>query len=398
MFDRSKILSCACDEVGWIDSANPDIAALGGTLTNSTSGLFFNNLPGVELGIINDCFSNDYASLTSYLTVVQDACINDIVSDFVDRYKNDFLGKQLLSHHPVVSGVADMKDTIIQDGRFMGYLIGPLASDNIKISITHLSLQVNQIQTGAGVRIYLYETSQVEAIATFDFINAAAFSLDWQAVTDFIANYQSLTGGTGQEYLLGYYEADANNPQAVQLEGKAIQMNFDCGCSGNPQGVIRKYMRVEPLIIENGYLAWNAGTGNYDLPDIDGFGFTSQIHGLQCKFNVECDITDVICANIGIFAKPLQYAVAAKVLLDVFASTHINSITESKKNQSMEFSKKYEAELRGFTDSETGVFTKGMLHSLVIDFQGLDKQCLPCVQKGPMVGKVKRSAGCSNCG
>ncbi len=249
-------------------------------------------------------------------------------------------------------------------------------------------MQINTIQANP-LRIYLYETSQEDPIATFNLTNTKVNSLEWFAITDFIMNYQSLLLGTGQQYLLGYYEADPNNPQTFQLEGNALRTDFDCGCGQNPAKVWRKYIGIEPIEIPNRGLIFNAVKGDYDLPDQDEISFVSFISGLQAKVNIECDITEVLCANIDLFAKALQYTLAKRVLFDAFASVRINSISESKMNQSRDFGVKYQGELEGFT-TEEGEVRKGIINSIILDLQGVDSFCMPCKQTTPIRGKVVR--------
>lgn len=390
MFDKGRILSCASDLVGWRQSANTDRTVLGGTLTTSISDLFVNDMAGVDFDIIDCTVSEDNTSVTTYLENVAQSETILLMNDFVRRIKSEFRGKELLTNQPIVSGVADFTDRETQNARFVGYMITPLVSNNLKNTITHMGMQIDTVQSGDGVRLYLYNTAVDAPIATFDFKNVAANSLGWQAITDFIINYQDEVSANGGEYLLGYYEADPNNVQSVQLEGQALFMEFDCGCLNNPKKAWSRFVGIEPIVVENANLNFDAGTGEYNLPTLDGIGFTTRSLGLYAKINVECEITQVLCANILDFAPALQLRQAIRVLWDAFATTSINSIGESKATQSKDFAMKYEAELNGFID-ENDVKHKGIMDTIAMDFSGVDAVCLPCVQEEVFLGRTSRS-------
>jgi hypothetical protein len=379
MFNKTKILTAATSLVGVRADANAIYTGLSAALKASNSGLYVNDLPGVTNEIIAAALSNDATDASTYLTNVFQSEVLTLVSQFIESNKQRSGVKELLSNQPVVSGVAKFTDKIIQNARFVGYLIKPHQSNNIQITITQLGFQANATQA-TNLKIYLYETSQKEALATFDFDINKEDSLVWRDVTTFIVNYLSTTGGTGQMFYLGYYEKDPNNSQAFQLQGQALRMDFDCGCSGSPKLMWSKYMGIYPIEINNSDLNWDSTKYTIPTPDDIWSNITTNTYGLLLKVNVKCDITDLIVSNISMFAKPLQHAISVKILLDAFSTTRINVIADSKREQSRDFAMHYKNILNGYT-TQDGVKVKGLLELLTVDFSGIDKICAPCTDK-----------------
>jgi hypothetical protein len=376
VFNKTTILTCGAGLVGFRSDNSTIYGTLSATQKASSSGYYFNDLPGIDFDIISAALNSDEVDAKTYLANVYEAELINLVSQFIESNKDRNGTKELLSNQNFVSGVAKFTDKVTQNARFVGYLIKPHESNNIQSTIKYLGVQADATQV-TPLKIFLYETSQNLPIATFDFTISNPLSLEWRAVTDFILNYQSTTGGTGQMFYLGYYESDPDNAQAFQLQGRALKMEFDCGCSGSPKMMWGKYMGVYPIEINNEDLNWNGTTYTIPTPDDIWNNVTNQTYGLIAKVNVRCDITDLICQNISMFAKPLQHAVASRLLLDAYATTRINSISDSKREQSRDFAVHYKGILNGYYTKDN-IRIKGLLELLSMDFSGIDKYCAPC--------------------
>lgn len=392
MYSRDVVLSCGSGLVGWNQSANPEHIILSADLLISTSGYRYNDLPGIDFSIIEGALSSMYANVNTYLRGVHDSQLIRLIDRVVLKSKDQLKTKELLSNFDPITGKANFDDLVTQAARFVGFMIMPHQSNNLLAEITYLGMQLDTIQTNP-VRIYLYETSQQEAIATFDYQNTLENSLEWQRMIDFFINYSSIIGGTAQTYLLGYYETDADNPQITQLEGQALYIDI---CSGCTQEALRKnlyqqYIGITPIEIPNRFLNWNVT--DYDLPTADNLEsfITHETHGLLLKLNVTCDISYVICTNIQMFAESLQYAVGIRILGDALSSTEHKAVIDASQNRDQwkNWMLKYEAELRGY-QLESGIWHKGMVDALVLDLSNIDDFCLKCKQTKPILGRIDR--------
>jgi hypothetical protein len=139
-------------------------------------------------------------------------------------------------------------------------------------------------------------------------------------------------------------------------------------------------MGVYPIEINKADLNWDGTKYTIPTPDDIWNNVTTQTYGLQAKINVKCDITDLLVTNISMFAKPLQHAVASRILLDAYSTTRINSIADSKREQCRDFAMHYKGILNGYVKDSIKV--KGLTELLTMDFSGLDKYCSPCKEDG----------------
>ena len=94
--------------------------------------------------------------------------------------------------------------------------------------------------------------------------------------------------------------------------------------------------------------------------------------------------------NKDIFAEPLQYAIAVRVLSDCLSSYSLNAVSNAKfsRDEVRDWMLKYQADLMGY-NTESG-WRKGMVDRLVLDLSNLDRFCLPCQQNKPIMGRVNR--------
>lgn len=358
-------------------------------IMKSTSGLWVNGLSSVSFEYIDANLTDDLTA-KQYLENVYEDSVLDILNQFVNRSKQDYNSKELLSKQNIAKGVASMNDRVTQNKRFVGWWLRVNDSNYLKVQISHLGMQTTEIQS--DLKIYVYETSQLEPVKTFTFNASKELSLVWQEISDCILQHQSDSTGTGQDYLVGYYEKDPDNAKSYQLQGEALYMDFTCtGCGKQPNKIYDKYLIARPIEINHQDLNFDSGDDEYNIPQVDNVAdyVTNQTYGLLLKINVYCDITEVLCYNKDLFAKALQHAVAVRILHDAYASNRINDISDSKREQVKQFAVKYDSILNGYNNPD-GVFIKGLLSTLSVDFSALDSHCLPC-KPGILMGRLKRS-------
>ena len=382
MFSIEDIITAGSDLVGWRESANSLYPKLPASLKVSQSGLYANDLPGIDFDIIIKGLSDDQTSASDYLIRVQQSEIASLVSEFIGKAKTKLGSRDILSNFDVVNGTADVRDLATKNARFVGWVITPRNSNGIKAEITKIGLQLNAAQS---LRLYLYDTSLQSPVKTFDFNYTTPLSVQWLAVTDFI-----VTGGK-QSYLLGYYEYDPNHIVAGQLTGSAVEFDFDCGCRNAPRRVFGEYVWIQPIEIPNNYL--NLSGSDYLLPtfsDLTSY-YCDESRGMFAKLNVTCDITDQIVNNISVFAKSFQYKIAIRVLDDFLASKQLNDIVDGSRyrESAKETRMMYWSFLNGWIDS-TGLRRRGIIEDIAIDFSRLDDVCLPCEQDGIRIIQMGR--------
>lgn len=415
MFTNTTIATAASGLVGFSHSYHPFYTRLTTGLKSASSGYYVNALPGVTFDVIENTIMDEVmntslvvdeyyeirdnsggasftgvgaannnvgtvfkatgasptwgtgrlklVSCNTYLANIYNQELLHLVSTFVDKCKGTLNTKEILSNQHIIHGVMKRDEKVDKQGRFVGFLLNPMASQNVKSKITYLGLMLD---TAQSLTVYLYETSRNTAVKSYSFVLSSGDTVEWKAVTDWIVQYATTSGGIGQQWLLGYYEDD--------LTGQAYKQDFDDESRHEAFKVYGRYLGVSPVAIPSTALN---GTS---LPDNDSWDqyITDEMHGLYFKFNTTCDITNVLVDNISIFSRPLQHAIAIRVLEDAYRSgsdgVH-NPVKDSNLKKWQEHANVLKGQLYGGFDAN-GVFHKGMVHYLSIDFSNLDKICL----------------------
>jgi hypothetical protein len=356
MFDKSKILSCFTSLVGWRESAQAPLCydALSPELTTSDSGLYVNDIAGMDLQLINEAIGKDETTVNDFLENTHESCAIELVNDFTILQKEKLNTKALLSNLSTGVKLTDIRKKTIKRSRFVGYEICPTQSNSVKVTINELGVQFDTLET---LDVFFYASSQLQPLKQVSISNTKESSLEWLKLTDFIASYISEDGGAGDKYYIGYYEDD--------LTGQAIETFQLCGTCGNaPAKKYSQYASIRPIEIASGKTYVDR-----TLFDVEQVGYTTETFGLNLKINVECDITPVVCENKQMLANSLQKKIAIRLFWEAYNSDRINRVAFINKEDSRLMAEKLELDL------------EKELKTLSMDFSQIDKVCLPCSRK-----------------
>jgi hypothetical protein len=381
MVNRQQIVECWNELVGWNESAKAGTCydELTDSLKESTSGVYVNDLEGVTLELVNDTYGPDYDNVNDYLADIHNAAMLELANDFIIKQKSEVYTKSLIKNGDLgVNFSTNIRNKVIKNNRFVGYEIRPKKSNSIRADVIQFGGMFDTAQ--AGLPIYFYSDKQMEALGTFTVDITKENSLEWYNIQtsgsgsasssatpaetplQFICNYINKNTGHGQRYYIGYYESD--------LTGQAIMTQTPCySCGSGNVYDFKKYVDISPIEVSAGSTYVDRGIFN-----TDAVGYTNETYGLFIKLNVLCDTTQALCDNKDLFAHALQKKIAAKILWRAWGSTKLNKVSGTMADKWRMLAEKYEQELKGYT--QDGVYIKGELETLTIDFSNIDAVCL----------------------
>jgi len=159
-------------------------------------------------------------SCNAYIDDIYEQETVNLATKFINNAKDKLKSRALLSNHSVIGGIA--KDKMEKDSRFVGFVLQPMEGNNIKNILTKIGFFGD---TAENFTIYLYETSQKEAIATFTFDYTTANSQQWKDIQNFIIKYdntRSITTGQGSSVT-----AVTNTGSETISAGATVNVTFD---------------------------------------------------------------------------------------------------------------------------------------------------------------------------
>ena len=326
-------------------------------LKTSASGFYVNDLP-IPLELINDVKQEQ--TFNNYVMNVHNAEILKVIERFIGKQKKKLTTKELLSNVTMIQKPNKKDQTILADSRFLGYAITPRESKSININIKSIGLQSSAAEE---FTLYLFDPTQETAIESKT-VTCDGASVEWTTL-DWDIEFDRSDGGAGSTYLIGYFEDD--------LSGTLYHQDWSDGQMHTSMKVTRHYAGLCPVRFNNSTLS------DTDCPDLQYIesSLCTKTSGFNLRFNVKCDITDVLEDNITMFGEAMQYAVAIRYLKDAIGNIGLKSTYSSGQNRE-EFKQMitdYEGILYGGVIEDVG-YQRGIMDNLVLDFSELDAVCL----------------------
>lgn len=317
--------------------------------------------------------------VSAYLERLVDNGIASVVQNFITDKQLSRETRSLLERRTFFDGAGRLAATIENRSNLVGFEIVPVRSMGVTTHIDRIGLQMTG---GTGVvRMYVFHSSQVEPIDTFDLeYTKTNGGFMWFDV-DLYLPYISDGNNSGGAWFICYNQDEL--PDGM----RAINVSKDwsrepCGTcnigSIEQWRELTKYLQVSPF-------ARKAPTTFAEFPemwDITENRYTNTLnYGLNAEVSVGCDLTDFIIRQRSIFANVLQKQVAVNAL----RTMAMNPDVRVNRNQSNVSRMDVLYEIDGNTEgrpSGLGYELKQAYKALNIDTDGIDRICLACQNGG----------------
>lgn len=336
-------------------------------------------------GDFNADFGGDtwrpYNILNDYLTRLTNNGIATVVQTFLQMKGLQRETKNLLERRPFFDGAGRLASRAQNRNKLVGFEITPVRAMGVTTKLESIGLQM---YGGTGtVKMYLFHSSQVDPIATFDLnFTRTNGGFQWFSLKDVYLPYISDETGAGGSWYLLYNQDDL--PTGMQA------VNFAKDWSREPCGTcnqgsiadwraITKYLNISPFC--------TAAPTTYaqfpELPDIGTLAYTNtQNYGINCIVSIGCDLTDFIISQRAIFATVLQRQVAATALRTMAMNPDVRVNRNQSNASKMELLYEIDGNTQSPRESGLGYELRKAYEALSIDTQGIDRVCLQCNNHG----------------
>ena len=375
MFNPTTIQQCMVSLLGWRNDANPDVPQITSPeLLQSDSGLIYNDFhPLLSIENIVNTLPED-KTIDDYLAEKVASGISKGLTKVMIEKKLNESTKTLLNSSKLFDGIGRFQDTIISDGSFVGIEVEIFPSYGTKVIIDKIGLQFTQPQT--NLPIYIYHTSQIDAIKVVSATTTKQNSLEWLTLSETIDfAYLSDQYDSGGMFYIGYYQ-DGISGQAIKKDFNWMQGPCNtCRGGANAMKIWNErlnFVRVVPVEVESS-----------NLNGIQMFDYTKRKYtpvnnfGMNFGVTVQCDVSDYLCEQKFVLTDLIGKQVAVDILNDMKHSTRLNRIANVSQNMIIR-------DLEG--DRETNepglaVRLSNSIKAVDFDFSKIDSPCLPCNKK-----------------
>lgn len=375
MFNPTTIQQCMVSLLGWRNDANPDVPQITNSeLLQSDSGLIYNDFhPLLSIENIVNTLPAD-KTIDNYLAEKVASGISKGLTKVMIEKKLNESTKTLLNSSKLFDGIGRFQDTIISDGSFVGIEVEIFPSYGTKVIIDKIGLQFTQPQT--NLPIYIYHTSQIDAIKVVSATTTKQNSLEWLTLSETIDfAYLSDQYDSGGMFYVGYYQ-DGISGQAIKKDFNWMQGPCNtCRGGANAMKIWNErlnFVRVVPVEVESS-----------NLNGIQMFDYTKRKYtpvnnfGMNFGVTVQCDVSDYLCEQKFVLTDLIGKQVAVDILNDMKHSTRLNRLANVSQNMIIR-------DLEG--DRETNepglaIRLSNSIKAVDFDFSKIDSPCLPCNKK-----------------
>lgn len=299
--------------------------------------------------------------LSQFLLEKYNHSVNQVVQKFLSFKKGFLQSKELLERVALFDSFGG--DHIEKTGSFVGYqidILSPMLANTIK----KVGIQLLENDT---LTIYLFHSSQTNAIATKEITYTNAKRFQWFSLDNFLLKKVTDSYEDGY-FTIGYFESDLSATNRAINAKVNFGDNYGCAtCQYSNLRLIElwsQFYKIRPIQIQSQLLSGTTQSWGFE----DAMVSDTMNYGLNLVFSVECDFTDVIIKNKDLFIP---------VLSEQLRITFLNAIANTQRHNPTSTEA---ANLANYWLKE-GKYDKALLTALEnasFDLSSLDKNCLPC--------------------
>ena len=354
------------------------IAKIDNTGEEPTASDFNNDYSREDYG---NPYWKPYNIFSDFLRKLTNDGIAKAVQTFVQVKQLDKETRNLMERRTFFDGAGRIRATLQNNHKLVGFEIVPVRSMGVTAKIEKIGLQM----TGATgkVRIYLFHSSQIDPIRTFDLdFTVTNGGFQWFPLEGCFLPYISDFNNSGGSWYLCY------NQDELPAGMEAINVSKDwsrepCGtCNRGSLETWReltKYLQVSPFAVN----APETFSEYPELWDIAQTMYTNTInYGLNCEITVGCDLTDFIISQRQVFQTVIQRQVAVSALRMLAMNPNVRVNRNQSNATRTDILYELDGNTSGVRPGGLGYDLKKAYEALSIDTKGLDRICLSCNNRG----------------
>lgn len=332
-------------------------------------------------GSYDESYGDDYdigywerfLKLSTWIQDKTRAGIQESINSFLE-YKPDWKTvKSLLEDKYVFQGAGRLADQVQDRNMTVGWALEPNWSKDMYFQLKRVGLQFTQAQS---VTLYLWHTSQTAYLKTVTLAYTKAGSFQWFDLTDWALPYFSSDKDAGGNFYVTYKQDS--------ISGAAINRQIDlykpCGnCNKyeyNDFQAISRFVSIYPFWVPQD------GTSMFDIDEIQYD--SSNNFGLNFQISAYCDYTNLFLDQKQEFASYIAKKVAIEFLKEAYYNSNAK-IDRYTQNQVLNNKKELYFEIYGSPNPSQNTLYKranDALAAIKTNFNGLSRVCLPCARRG----------------
>lgn len=335
----------------------------------------------VNTEITNDEFWIETNLFSEWLEDKTKASIIKLINKFINMKLADKASKSLIENKTLFDGTGRLTNLATNRNRFVGFEVDTVRSKGVTVKINKIGLQFTR---PGKYNVYILHSSCDTPVYSFEFEKLKSNSIEWfKPKEDILLPYESQEIDAGGSWYIGYLQSDLpENSQAINRDRDWSTQPCK-GCSRQEflaWQAWSKYIEIHPFYVDENQLLGEDEQMYFD-PEIMNFTYDAN-YGINLDVSVYCDLTDFIIKQKQLFQDVIAKQVAVDFLREFAYNPNVRTNRRSINASRTDILYELDGDSSSMKHSGLNYELDLALKALNFSTQGLDRVCLPCVNRG----------------
>ena len=335
----------------------------------------------VNTEITNDEFWIETNLFSEWLEDKTKASIIKLINKFINMKLADKASKSLIENKTLFDGTGRLTNLATNRNRFVGFEVDTVRSKGVTVKINKIGLQFTR---PGKYKVYILHSSCDTPVYSFEFEKLKSNSIEWfKPKEDILLPYESQEIDAGGSWYIGYLQSDLpENSQAINRDRDWSTQPCK-GCSRQEflaWQAWSKYIEIHPFYVDENQLLGEDEQMYFD-PEIMNFTYDAN-YGINLDVSVYCDLTDFIIKQKQLFQDVIAKQVAVDFLREFAYNPNVRTNRRSINASRTDILYELDGDCSSMKHSGLNYELDLALKALNFSTQGLDRVCLPCVNHG----------------
>lgn len=335
----------------------------------------------VNTEITNDEYWIETNLFSEWLEDKTKASIIKLINKFINMKLADKASKSLIENKTLFDGTGRLTNLATNRNRFVGFEVDTVRSKGVTVKINKIGLQFTR---PGKYKVYILHSSCDTPVYSFEFEKLKSNSIEWfKPKEDILLPYESQEIDAGGSWYIGYLQSDLpENSQAINRDRDWSTQPCK-GCSRQEflaWQAWSKYIEVHPFYVDENQLLGEDEQMYFD-PEIMNYTYDAN-YGINLDVSVYCDLTDFIIKQKQLFQDVIAKQVAVDFLREFAYNPNVRTNRRSINASRTDILYELDGDSSSMKHSGLNYELDLALKALNFSTQGLDRVCLPCVNHG----------------
>lgn len=344
--------------------------------------------------ITNDEFWIETNLFSEWLEDKTKASIIKLINKFINMKLADKASKSLIENKTLFDGTGRLTNLITNRNRFVGFEIDTVRSKGVTVKINKIGLQFTK---PGKYKIFIMHSSNDAPIYSMEFERTRKnASMEWfTPKEDILLPYESIYTDAGGSWYIGYLQSDL--PEGSQAVNRDRDWSTGpCKACSRSEFIAwqawSKYIEIHPFYLSEDNIQavhfnddFNEDFEKQQLhmwdPEIMNYTYDAN-YGINLDVSVYCDITDFIIRQKQLFQDVIAKQVAVDFLREFAYNPNVRTNRRSINASRTDILYELDGDSSSMKHSGLNYELDLALKALNFSTQGLDRVCLPCVNHG----------------